>query len=264
VAAGKSVQIVVTYDADVFPTGMNATMSLDVSSPESSSVDLSLFGGDPQPEFDLAPANTQLHFNTTGGETKTLRAAVYNHGNGPLTVNRVEVTGKWVADSPDFKLADPTQAGGITLDPFSVLLIPVSFTNVEGVPDPAGRLNVYYDEPGIGELPMTVDLMGHPDLGVAFPVAAPQASGATGAGATVTLSGAGSTPTPGGSIYEYIWYLTSKPTNSKARLNTITSGATTTFLPDLSGSYEVALIVYNVVENEALFSDPATLTIAVP
>jgi len=264
VQAGKAVQLAVTYNADAFLSGMNATLTFDLSTPSAANYSLELFGGTPKGELDVAPSNTQLHYNVTGAEAKSLSTYLYNVGNGPLTVTKLEVTGKWSGTSDDFKLDDPTQANGFEMAPFSIVEVPVTFQYKSGDDKPAGRLNITYTDPQIGDVPMTVELTGNVDLGIAYPVATPVPQGTPAAGQPLTISGASSTPTPGASIGQYIWYLVEKPGTSKARLNEISNGPTVSFVPDVAGNYTVALQVFNVYQTTAVFSDPGFAAITVP
>ncbi len=264
VQAGKAVQLSVTYNADAFLSGLNATLRFDLSTPLAETASLELFGGTPKGEFDLAPANTQLHYNVTAAEAKSLSAYVYNTGNGPLTISKLEVTGKWTGESEDFALDNPTQAAGAELAPFGVLEIPITFQYKSGDDKPSGRLNIYYVDAQVGEVSMIVELNGNVDLGIAYPVALPEAQGTPTAGAPLTLSAANSTPTPGASIGQYIWYLVEKPAASKARLNEISNGPTVSFTPDLAGNYTLACQVFNVYSTTAVFSDPGFAAITVP
>lgn len=266
VPPGQSVQVVVTYDADIFLTGMNASLDIDYGTPTTGTYSLNLFGGDPKPEFDVAPANTRLYYSTTGGATEELSAYIYNNGNGPLTVNSLQVTGKWTETSEDFALVDESQKDGFEVAPFSLTEVPITFSFASGDPEPAGRLNIAYEDPQVGEVPMTIELIGVVDLGVAFPVAVPTASDAPTVGLPVRLSGESSEATPGASVDTYVWFLTAKPANSKVTLNEASpyQDPLQSFIPDAPGDYSFGLVVSNRVNNIDIFSDPAEVTVTVP
>ena len=271
VPSEQTVEIVVTYNADVFLAGMNGLLVLNYSTPNKGDYTLNLFGGDSKPLFDAAPNNYQLHYNTNGNEAKTLNAMLYNNGNGPMTITEIKVRGEWSDESSDFVLAAPELAGGAELAPYSMLAVPIQYQYIsgdvggDGNPASIGFLEIHYPE---SVEPETFQLHGHPDLTVTPPVATPVVDGSVIAGNPVTLDGNQSTPSPDAEIYEFIWYLSKKPDGSKVKLNTRKEAAIdagrVSFIPDQSGSYEVSLIVYNVVGAAAIFSDPAVLTVTVP
>ena len=74
-------------------------------------------------------------------------------------------------------------------------------------------------------------------------------------GSRVQLSGANSIDIDS-SIESYTWYFQSKPADSAAQLDSIDT-ITTSFTPDVDGTYIVALIV----EDEALTSEPSFVTV---
>jgi hypothetical protein len=263
VPAGQSVEIIITYNSDFSAQG-NGTLDLDYATPVTGTYSLNLFGGEPKSRFDLAPANDQLHFDISAAEAKTLSAVVYNNGNAALVVKGVAVKGKWTETSTDFVLADAGQAAGFQVPPFSLVEIPVTFQYASGEPTPTGKLDLVYEDAGVGDVARTLWLYGHPDLGLVLPQAKPVAPVNAVAGATVEMDGTTSTATPGSDIAEFVWFLTAKPEGSKASLNVIKasndSGGRAAFVPDKPGQYEVVLIVYNMVDNQAVFSDPASVT----
>jgi hypothetical protein len=264
VGAGKAVQVSVTYNADVFVSGMNGTLEFNLATPFAGSDQVSLFGGTPKGQFDLAPSSYDLHYNTTAQEAKSLSTWLYNTGNGPLTVKGIVVKGEWSDTTEDFTLDQAAQAAGFEIPPFSIVEVPVTFQYKSGDTNPAGALVITYVDDQIGDIEAQVTLNGHPDLGIAYPVAQASATGTPTAGTPLTLSGAGSTPTPGASIDQYLWYLTAKPAGSKAHLNEAIYGSdSVSFTPDVAGSYTVALIVFNTYSSTGVFSDPGFLPVTV-
>ena len=76
-------------------------------------------------------------------------------------------------------------------------------------------------------------------------------------GVAVELDGSGSTDTDGDTL-NYVWSLTSTPADSTASL-TATTQSTTSFTPDLAGTYRVQLIV-----DDGQLSDTEAADVVVP
>ena len=167
-----------------------------------------------------------------------------NNGTVPCTLNKLSVTDNWGSASADFSLKEGP-FGETSLSPFGLLPVWIQFSPHE---DYVGQLNIEYVDDLAGSVEIAVDLYGDKVEHCALPVADPgHGYDNAVAGELLTLDGCGSSAGAcGSSIYEggYIWFLLSKPEGIAAQLNTEGS-CTTSFVPDVAGQYEVALMVYD-------------------
>ncbi len=261
---GASIQFNVNYEKPAgHPEDRNSTMCIKYVAPLSGPQDycVSLIAKS-QCQFALAPINQALHFNSASpSEVKEKPAILINNGSAPCVINHVGVTNKWEGASDDFSLAE-VFTGGTQIPPFSLLPVWIEFS--PHTEDLSGKLTVEYEDELVGGVEEVIMLSGAKAQACALPVAIP-GDGYTGysPGDSIILDGCESHAGEcGAPIYEngYIWYLIAKPEGSAAQFNT-EGGCINQFTPDVAGTYELGLIVY---DQETFYqSDFASTTVTV-
>jgi len=218
-----------------------------------------------QCEFAIAPSSMNLQFNSASpSDVKEKPVVLINSGTAACTLSHVETQNAWATGpSEDFSLDEvipgDTKIPGLSLFPIWIQYSPHSQT-------PDGKLGIEYVDDAIGVVKTAVILKGTKEQDCVVPVADPgtpaQYESAT-AGESVTLDACGSHAGDcGNDPYEkgYVWYLLSKPDESGAELDWEGS-CLTQFVPDLPGTYELALYVYE--GEKFLQSDIQVLTLEV-
>ena len=262
---GASAQFEVNYQKPAgHPEDRNATMCIKYVSPMTGPQDYcTSMIAQSQCQFAVAPVNQVLHFNSASPtEEKEKAAIIINNGAAPCTISHVSVTDQWGSSSDDYNLKDiiagNTEVPAFALLPIWITYSPHSTTNL------SGKLTIEYIDDLIGSVEDTIILQGAKEDDCMVPIADPGDSyDGYSTGDTVTLDGCGSTSgSCGGAIFDngYIWFLTAKPTDSTASLNT-EGGCMTQFVPDIAGDYTVSLIVYD--QENFYQSDFSTATITV-
>lgn len=268
---GRSIRFDVEYaPANDGTDTANGQLIIPYDAPDPDQVVIDLFSGDPKSKIVLAPAtgNVFVSGDTAGGDTGARSVIIYNEGNGPLNLVAMEVTANFGLEPAVYDLVS---AFSPTVVPPGGLHVVELAYDLGGVPDVDSTVSefltvTYFNDFTNQNEEKTFGLIAADDAGLEAPVADPGAAadyaGAV-AGEAVTLSGAGSTA--GGGAFgnnPYIWYLTSRPDGSGARLN-LQGGVTAAFVPDVAGSYTVELVVFSQSGDTYLYSEPVEVTFTV-
>ena len=213
-----------------------------------------------QCQLTLAPINQHLHFNSVSpGDIKEKPVVLINTGKAPCTISHVAVTDKWGSASEDYALKQIFQDGS-SVPASSLLTVWVQYSPHSS--DPVGRLTVEYIDADVGPMELIVKLDGSKEAACKIPVAVPGMYEGVAAGKIVNLTGYGSAAGDCGEAIEdqsYTWFLLAKPADSVVQFNTA-GNCHAAFIPDLPGTYEVGLLVYDAWYFQ---SDLATATIEV-
>lgn len=268
--SGKSVRIQVEFKP---ATGggdtANGELRVPYEDPDPGTIVMSLFSGKPKSKLVLGPStgNVSVTGSSVAGETGTRDVVIYNEGNGPLSVSGLRVLATFDLPAKVWSLAAASSA--FTVNPGELRVVQLKY-DLAKISNQNGSANEtlfvdYHNDFTNTDTTATIGLLAA-NTEAANPVADPGSAsdyaGAT-AGATVTLSGTGSTPGDGTFGQDpYIWVLTSKPAGSNAKLNT-QGGATMPFLPDVAGSYTVELTVFSEDGDVYLYSAPVSVTFTV-
>lgn len=268
---GRSIRFDIEYvPANDGSDTANGQLVIPYDAPDPDEVVIDLFSGDPKSNIVLAPAtgNVFVSGDVEGGETGARSVVIYNEGNGPLSLVAMEVTANFGLEPAVYDLVSAFSPTSVP--PGGVYVVDVDF-DLGGVPNAETTVSefltvTYFNDFTNQNEEKTFGLIAADDAGLEAPIADPGAAGdyaGAVAGETVTLSGVGSTP--GGGTFgnnPYVWYLTDKPAGSFARLN-LQGGPTTSFLPDVAGSYTIELVVFSQSGDTYLYSEPTSVTFTV-
>jgi len=261
---GAAIEFVVSYEKPAgHPEDKNGTMCIryvsPLAGPQEHCVNLMAHS---QCEFSVAPLNQLLHFNSVSpADVKEKPAVLVNSGSAACTVSHVSVTDKWSGASEDFSLKEVIP-GDSKIEPFSIMPVWIQFSP-HSQQDLTGKLVIEYVDDVVGIVETVINLNGTKEQECVLPVAEPGTYMDVKAGQTVNLNGCGSSSGDCGSpIFDngYIWYLVSKPEASGYSLNA-EGGCVTPFSPDVAGTYEIGLLVYD--SKDFYQSDLAITTIDV-
>jgi len=268
--------IAVTYTA---PGGKGEDASLVISydAKESKSVEILMKGGTPKGYFDIAGAinRLQVNFSVKKGGSQARTIVVSNLGNGKLMVGNAVIQKNYNIEPDAFEVVQPP-LWPQEVEPFGLLPLTVRFSsgNMGEMRQLGAQLLIQYQDPETGQNTFAkVTLSGEiVDDNIVLPVADPGSPSdypSLKAGDYVTLDGSRSTggtntiPATG-----YFWFVKSKPTGSRAFIQTV--GVPQKFpmsMPlDLPGKYEFGFFVMagdSSGSGQWFYSDEATLTLTV-
>ena len=265
---GRAIRLEVTYQPsnDGSDTA-NGEIIVPFENPDPGDIVMALFSGEPKSKIVLAPAtgNVAVTGVRANGDSGTRSVVVYNDGNGPLEVTGAEVKANF--DMPPVVWGLEGTFQPFTVPPGGLRIIEVSY-DMGAMPQASSTVSefleiTYFNDFTGSSQTLNMGLLVE-DVGAkSNPVAVPGTYSGAVAGQTLNLSAIGSTAATGTiSPNNYVWYLTSKPAGSLARLNS-QGPAVVPFLPDVAGSYELELFVFAFDGATYLFSAPASVTISV-
>jgi len=263
---GRSLRIEVEYKPAV-GGGDTANGTLEIPIDDLGKIVIDLFSGEPKSKIVLAPAtgNVSVSGSVVAGDTGTRKVVVYNEGNGPLSVSGIRILDGFGQAAKVWKPKSAVAA--FTVDPgaLRVLELDYDLAKVTAVSGTTSEVlwvdyhNDFLDE----DTSVSLGLIASESQGNTNPTAVASGPASGVVGESFDLTTTGSTPGTGTFVQSpYIWYVTSRPAGSAAKLNTQGS-ATVAFTPDVAGQYTFELVVYSTKDDLYLYSQPATVTVAV-
>ena len=277
VPAGSQLELQVVYTAG--DAGYDGQLVISFNDPLPKTLELDLTGGTNKPCFEYVPtvdgAAWPLQFVGPPGAPITQSFVVHSCGSGTLTLNTLSVLDDVnPADASAYWSVTSPGAAGVKIAPgaYQVIDLTMALPGVDGT-DIGGTLSMVWTT-GVGQEIVTVPLTARADTTIALPSSNPQIAEAGPAnvevGTPVAVDGSGSVA--GSADWAigaegYLWYLVSKPADSDLSFDAVWSGPTRFFVPDVVGSYVVALIVaQEAIDGTApalttVYSRPITLTV---